>query len=635
MAFQNTTSTSIDYTSRDFYSLRADLITRVQTRVNSGGKVWNATDPADFGLAIVEAFAHVGDVTNYYIDRVANENFLSTAVQRESILNLAAQYGYLPAGYRRAYLDATVSNSNTTDLTLPSGTVLSTSIVLTTAGNSTTIVSYFTVVDDVVVSAAGVTSTSLRHGRQVSALTENLADAADAYDIPGELLGYSNGIGSQTFTLKYNQVVDDTVEVYVRNGDVFNKWYQVSNLSEYSANDFVYALTVDGDNYVTVNFGDGVSGAIPVYGDEIKVDYVYGGGVEGNINVNTQSSKTFSIVSVPVSSGILKSDLTPYLSIGYSSSGYGGEDPESNASIRRNAPLAFRTVSRAVSLQDFKNLALTVPGVGKAAAYAISPNSVNVYVSATISDSSDDYYPGYDANNTSLKTTWYSLQNSVSTYFAGKTQIGTVVTVLPPTFIPVDTVLEYVKIDGYSDSQIITDLTYGIVFGNGYNYLDFGMTIRPEKLEQNLSSTNGIDTIKVVRLFRHGGSAARTTLTPAQGEYFVFTSTNTSAYPICSLSNLIVTIANGTMPSFNTLTKTYAFTSTSSTMTFTPTSVNTASTLAYVFTNGSGTVGSSTAITSGVASGSLTLTTGVNTIVVTSTSADGANTNSYTIKVTK
>jgi hypothetical protein len=635
MANTNALSTSINYTSRDFYSLRDDLITRVQNRVNTQGKVWNANDPADFGIAIVEAFAHVGDITNYYIDRVANEQFLSTAVQRSSIINLAAEYGYKPSGYKRAYLDVQVANSKATDLTLPSGTVLSTSVVLVTSGNSTTIVSYFTVEDDVVIAGTGSTATTLRHGRQISSLPENLADTNDAFDIAGELLGYSNGYGNQTFTLKYNQVVDDSVNVYVRNGDTFTIWNQVDNINEYSSGDFVYALSIDANNYVSIIFGDGISGAIPVYGDEIKVDYVYGGGLEGNININNQSTKTFSIISVPNASGVLKTDLTPYLTIVYSTSGYGGEDPESNSSIRRNAPLAFRTVERAVSLQDFKNLALVVPGVGKATAYASNAALVNLYIAPTVSDSSADYYPGYLSNNSTISPAWYILKNDVATYFSGKTQIGTTISILPPTYIPVDLVLEYVKLNGYTDAQVIADFKTAVLFGNGFNYLDFDTTIRPEKLEQNLSTVNGIDSVRIVKLFRHGGSSARSTLVPANGEYFVFTDGNTSVYPIASLSNLSVTIGNGTMPTFYALTKTYAFTSTSTSMTFTPTTVNSVATVAYVFTNGSGTVGSSTAITSGAASASLTLTTGVNTIAVTVTSADSVNTNTYYIKVTK
>lgn len=629
MAIQKITA-SIDYTSRDFFSLREDLITRIQTRVNANGKTWAATDPADFGVAIVEAFAHIGDLTNYYIDRVANEAYLTTATQRQSLLNIASMYGYQVSGYRQAYVDVTLTNPTGVDVVVPEGTLVSASITITNNGSSTTYKEYYTVNSDVTIGPNASVSGELVHGKNVTADAANAADGADIYDIPGERLAYSTGLPNQAYTLKSNQVVDGTVEVFVRNGDSFVQWTQVDNLSEYGPQDFVYTLSYSGTNYVTVDFGNGVSGAIPVYGDDIKAQYFVGGGLIGNAESNTN----FSVVSVPVSSGVLLASIVN-VSISNDAAGFGGEDPESDDSIRINAPSALRVSQRAVSLNDFKNFALTMSGVGKAAAYASAPTSVALYVGPTTTDTSSDYFPGYDATNTTTTALWGNLSTSVQTEFANKTQIGTTLTLLPPTYVPADVVVEYVSEVGYSDAQIITAINSGIVYGYGYNYLDFNQNIRPEKLEQSLSAINGVDSVRIVKLFRTGGSSARTTLIPAQGEYFVFKDANTKVYPIASLSNLIVTIANGTMPTFNTLTKTYAFTSTSSTMTFTPTSVNTVATLAYTFTNGSGTVTGPTAITSGVASGSLTLTTGLNTVAVTVTSSDGLNTNIYYIKVTK
>jgi hypothetical protein len=629
MAIQKLT-TSIDYTSRDFFSLRQDLISRVKTRVNTAGKVWNGNDPADFGIAIIEAFAHMGDLTNYYIDRVANEAYLGTATQRQSLINLASMYGYRPAGYRQSTVDITLVNPGSADIVVPAGTLMSVTIVLTTNGSSTTYQEYFTLLEDVTVGALGSTTGQVIHGRNASAIESNAAAAGDNYDIPGERLAFSTGLANQSYTLKFNQVVDNSVRVFVRNADSFVEWSEVPNLTEFGPQDFIYSLTYSGNNYVTVNFGDGVSGAIPVYGDDIKVQYYIGGGLVGNID----SGLSFSIVSVPASSGVELSSLTA-VTISSNDVGYGGEEPESNESIRLNAPTALRSSQRAVSLDDFKSFALSMPGVGKAAAYAVAPTSVNLYVSPTVSDISSDYYPGFAADGTTLKDSWTNLKDTLSGELTSKTQIGTTTTILPPIYVAVDTVVEYVAEAGYSDGQIISLINTGVVYDYGYNYLDYNLNIRPEKLEQSLSAIDGVDSVKVIKLFRHGGSSARTTLVPAQGEYFVFKDENTAIYPIASLSNLAVTIANGVMPTFNTLTKSYAFTSTSSSMTFTPTSVNTASTVTYRFTNGSGTVTGPTSITSGVASSSLTLTTGLNTIAVTITSADGVNTNTYYITVTK
>ena len=64
---------SVDYTSRDYYAIREELIERVKTRIPE----WSGNDSSDFGVALIEAFAYMGDIANYYIDRIANEAFIA------------------------------------------------------------------------------------------------------------------------------------------------------------------------------------------------------------------------------------------------------------------------------------------------------------------------------------------------------------------------------------------------------------------------------------------------------------------------------------------------------------------------------------------------------------------------------
>jgi hypothetical protein len=117
---------SVDYTSKDYYSIREELIQRIQDRIPE----WKASDPADFGVALVEAFSYVSDILSYYIDRNANEAFITTATQRDSVLNIARNYGYIPSGYRQALVELTFTNTSASEITLPEGTVVSGDIVI-------------------------------------------------------------------------------------------------------------------------------------------------------------------------------------------------------------------------------------------------------------------------------------------------------------------------------------------------------------------------------------------------------------------------------------------------------------------------------------------------------------------------
>lgn len=53
--------------------------------------------PDDPTIALLDAWATVGDVLGFYLDRIADEGYLSTAIQPGSILALAGLVGYQPA----------------------------------------------------------------------------------------------------------------------------------------------------------------------------------------------------------------------------------------------------------------------------------------------------------------------------------------------------------------------------------------------------------------------------------------------------------------------------------------------------------------------------------------------------------
>src|SRR5688572_17112350 len=51
-------------------------------------------DSRDASIALLDAFATVGDVLTFYQERIANEGYLRTATERRSILELARLVGY-------------------------------------------------------------------------------------------------------------------------------------------------------------------------------------------------------------------------------------------------------------------------------------------------------------------------------------------------------------------------------------------------------------------------------------------------------------------------------------------------------------------------------------------------------------
>jgi hypothetical protein len=123
----------IDYTSRDYSSLINDMLMLIPSYLPE----WTDRSPGDFGIVLLELFAYVGDILNYYSDRIANEAFIATAQQRQSVLNLAALLDYTPYGNVAATTNLlfTVGQPCPQPVEIPPGTEVSTTL----AGNDTVI----------------------------------------------------------------------------------------------------------------------------------------------------------------------------------------------------------------------------------------------------------------------------------------------------------------------------------------------------------------------------------------------------------------------------------------------------------------------------------------------------------------
>lgn len=484
---------AFDYTSKDYTSIREELITRIQDRVPN----WTASDPADFGVALVEAFAYMGDLLSYYIDRSVNEAFLTTATQRKSVLNIAQVYGYIPAGYRQATVDLEFSNSSASSVTIPEGTVITGELVI--ADTVTTI--YFTTQADTVVSAAvgpvpGTETVSANHGRSVTLVAEN----TNAF---GELIGTSDGQPGITFELSETPVVDGSVEIYVQDGDIYTKWTQVQHIVDYGPTDQVFTAETGADDIVTITFGDGVSGVIPTLYSEIRARYIVGGGAEGNVDADI----LITIDYLPGLSEIQVSAIQSAITVTNPDVALGGSDPETTDQIRTSAALALRANNRAVTLQDYADLCLSVTGVGKANATAAVWTSATVYIAPIRNVTDADESPGLDSlGATTIE--WDNLQTDVENYLSDKILLGTTVTVSPPVYVDIVVSIDYTKLDQYTQAEVELAIKNQLIIDFGYTGMDFQDTIYPQDIEYSVQQVPGVKTAKVTSFYLDGGSVA-------------------------------------------------------------------------------------------------------------------------------
>ena len=101
-----TANRQINYLSKDFDSIKADLMDYVKRHFPND---WRDFNDASGGMAILELMAYVGDILTFNIDRQVNEAYINRAVETKNIVSLAQNFGYTPKNTTPAIVNLSVS----------------------------------------------------------------------------------------------------------------------------------------------------------------------------------------------------------------------------------------------------------------------------------------------------------------------------------------------------------------------------------------------------------------------------------------------------------------------------------------------------------------------------------------------
>lgn len=469
MATNNNYVPSVDYTSRDYAAILSDMTTLIPNFAPN----WTNRDPADYGMTLVELFSYMGDLLNYYIDRAANESFIATATQRQSVLQLANMLGYLPTASTASTVTLTFQNSNSSAITLPALTQVATSLI----ANATTSQVLFE------------TSTSVTVPAKVGSTNGSATvTATQGQTISNEIIGTSNGTTNQIYQLVNTSVINNTIQITI-NGVSYQSVLYLIDSNSY---DPVFSVTTTADGITFITFGDSISGRIPPNGSQIYATYRIGGGVIGNVASNT-IKYVISVPggSVPAGLSVKNQDI----SVSGDGAAIGGADAESTDSIRINAPLSIRTINRAVSLTDYANLAVQVTGVSKAIAAANTYSSVTLYI-APQGDA------GVLSDNSTPSTIFNNLTPTILAALTDKAPANTTVTFQPPKYVGVYVIVNITVGNQYRQSSVLSNVTTAI---NNLFYIDnvvFGDTIAVADLYGAIASVDGVAYQQITKLVR-------------------------------------------------------------------------------------------------------------------------------------
>jgi hypothetical protein len=579
----------IDYTSRDFTALKADLINLIKTRTNTK---WDPTDYSDLGNVLVETFAYMGDIMSHYLDRVANETAIDTAIKTDTLLAFARLYDYKPSGPTPASLYVNFTNTSDAPIDIPIGTQVMAAL---SYGPFTQV--YFETTQSVTALASDeLISILCKEGKTVNTDRADLIDATYNKALPANL-GSSDGSADQRFTITDVGVIDNSITVYVGQAAAFAPWFYVESLLESGPNDSVFTTERNSDGTVAIVFGDGTNGAIPSSGQLISSVYKSSVGIIGNIGASQISEITF----VP---GNIDPEVLSYFEVGNSLPAYGGADADKTDQLRSKIKSAIKSRSRAVTLQDYANLASLVSQVGKTNAAADVYSSVVVYLQTQNDNSAAPGYPskqvfGATGNGSAITyttaeehgfssgtlvsisgvlpttlnvasatiasvpttttftvastvsatstapgtainlvptATWNAVAADVSKYLSDKKPVGATVTVLPPTYVPIYLTVALSALPQYKNTDVKLSVYKKLLGSDGlFNYTKnvFGAAIPLSSVIAELQNVPGVVSTNIT-VFNTTGASSAGSITLSNNEI-----------PFLTATNLIITVTGG------------------------------------------------------------------------------------------
>lgn len=212
---------------------------------------------------------------------------------------------------------------------------------------------------------------------ELRSVRTNTVSATQAQTIRNEVLGGSDGRASQTFRLSSSPVLAGTLRVEVNEGDGFAAWSEVDDFFGAGARDTVFVLDrTTGE----VRFGDGEHGAIPVGNSDLPAsnivarEYRFGGGTSGNVPAGAIRTLLGSLDGVDANA------------IANQLPAIGGRAEETLAAAKLRAPSAIRSRGRAVTAEDYEQLAIETGPVRRAKALPLShPDFPGVKVPGVVS----------------------------------------------------------------------------------------------------------------------------------------------------------------------------------------------------------------------------------------------------------
>ena len=327
-------ATTINSTALDFQNIKTNLKTYLR----------NTTEFADYdfeasGLSnILDVLAYNTHVNGLTTNFALNESFLGTAQLRSSVVSLATGIGYVPDTMTSAFGSVGVTMS----LAGVTGRPSTVDLPLNTRFSAT--------VDDI---------TYTFQTREIHTATDDgngnytFKTADDSNAIPifeGTLKTKTFNVGefneADVYMIPDATLDADTAIVRVIDGSRSDVYTNITAATTISSTSTIYILKESPNGFYQLSFGgNGILGLAPAAGNTITVEYLATKGAVAN------TAKAFTALDTVT---VLGSART--LTVSTTAAAIGGDNKETIASIRTNAPFQYATQNRMVTPEDYTSI---------------------------------------------------------------------------------------------------------------------------------------------------------------------------------------------------------------------------------------------------------------------------------------
>lgn len=456
-----------DYTNKDYASLRSEMLELAKERLPE----WTDHSPNDIGVLLLELSAYMGDSLFYYQDRIADENYLETAVQRQNIIKLLRLIGYELRPPTAASADLTLLFKKKDSPTDPNRIInINNGQEFETTAESTDKPVKFRYVADSIDIEIDEINKITKYGDEEYIEFSKLRVLQVDEAIENETVGSSDGSAGQRFSLGRAPLIEDSLHITIHQGS--NEallWKRKSSLLNSLPSDTDYIVLRDENNIAFIEFGDGRNGAIPARGvNNISASYMIGGGLKGNVPPNSIVKSIGDIEELEV---IYNQDQAS-----------GGSNAERSEDAVKAGPQVFRSMGRAVTTRDYEALARRF-GVAKARARAESWNTVSLYIAPQGGGRPSD-----------------TLKEDLRNYLDDKRMMSTIVEIHGPCYVNV-CISGTVIIDPYHyNEQVKQQVAETISALVDFNEVDFEYRLYISKIYEAVEHVAGITSINIEKL---------------------------------------------------------------------------------------------------------------------------------------